>query len=1192
MKTPASADGHGASALLPRSTGLCRYLLLFVAAFASLSLGFAQNGSGSVEGRVKNSVTGEYLNNVRVAVKGTNQEAFTDESGLYRLDNVPAGDVTLQVFFTGLDPQETGVTITATQPATHDFALTSRSRYGADGETVKLDQFVVQSTRETNAAAIATHEQRFSPNIVSVVSTDEFGTIVDRNPGEFLKMLPGVDVEYFANNITGVSVRGLGSVNTEISFDGMPTASANAETVGRGFEIQYASAADIARVEVRKLPLPEDSANALGGLINMVRRSAFERSKRDISYRMFFQSDGEELTLKDMQGPKDRTRARWRPNWEVSWIEPVNKNLGFAVTVGQNDTLVNTHWSTFGWNLGRTGTNDRNPAAKAIRDAGGTSDTLASIYFPAMQNPLNHDAPKMQGKDYASARVDWRPMPQLTLGWSLSFTNGWVQNSDDVRFRWNGAGSGSGDVATFVGIGKDPRTGITYSDYTTVGRLGGGQVQFESPLWRDVRSRTVSTGLEGKWHSRDGLWTANANAGISRGTYKYFDTEHGFFNSTSVDNVTGLNNIPHTGVGVGSGNPVPLTLTFGGAENYWAPLTISAVASADYTAAGNNYKAGDPIDWWKSAVQRIGGARARPGNSADTITAAKFFLKRDFVTDNPFSVQVGMFASNEYKWRRYQYYAWQFVGADGVAGTADDSASLIAADALKPQRDAVYDYPAIERISMTKLYQLYQQHSAWFRPDTDRSARLNVSNNAAYDLEETNIAPYAQADWRLFHNRLRFTGGVRYEKSTARAHGLLIDADAAYMKYADGSIVHLGDRDASGQAMVVNRGSSSAVNYQLVNAPNILPATRPGGSDSTANRSPILLPAVQAAGNALRAAGLTGDSSQDLGRGSAAYTDLVYHDKAAYAEGGNDNYFPSLHSTFSITENLQLQAGYARTQARNRFDRTVIPNNQIDDSVQSNGAIGIINVRNPDLKPWVADNFETRLSYYTNSGGSFGLGVYRKNISNYQVSDDSEILTADDIAKKQVRFLDGSVIAIPDSWGLGVENIGYDVNVYYNNGSARLDGAEFEFRQKLDPFVPQWARGFSFRGTSAYNNLKGQPGGGDLSGVRDWRHTASLGFSRRRFSMNVNYTMNGQQVNSIVNSNGFSAQQVTVPQNMVDFNVQIRLTRSFNLHLSGRNVTNELRARENQYKQSPKFTWLNSSNTFGVVYAIGVEGSF
>ena len=56
---------------------------------------------------------------------------------------------------------------------------------------------------------IAVNEQRVSRTQKSVISADQFGTIVDSNPGELLKWLPGVSVEYFANNIVGVSVRGV-----------------------------------------------------------------------------------------------------------------------------------------------------------------------------------------------------------------------------------------------------------------------------------------------------------------------------------------------------------------------------------------------------------------------------------------------------------------------------------------------------------------------------------------------------------------------------------------------------------------------------------------------------------------------------------------------------------------------------------------------------------------------------------------------------------------------------------------------------------------------------------------------------------------------------------------------------------------------------------------------------------------------
>jgi hypothetical protein len=55
---------------------------------------------------VNNAATGANLNNARVAVKGTNLVAFTDESGTFQLNGVPSGSVSLRVFFTGLDEQE------------------------------------------------------------------------------------------------------------------------------------------------------------------------------------------------------------------------------------------------------------------------------------------------------------------------------------------------------------------------------------------------------------------------------------------------------------------------------------------------------------------------------------------------------------------------------------------------------------------------------------------------------------------------------------------------------------------------------------------------------------------------------------------------------------------------------------------------------------------------------------------------------------------------------------------------------------------------------------------------------------------------------------------------------------------------------------------------------------------------------
>ncbi len=1116
--------------------------------------------AGAIEGRVQNVATGANLNNARVAVKGTNLVTFTDEAGNFRLNGVPGGPITLRVFFTGFDEQEIAVTVAPGQTATQEVGLKSKSLYGAQDGTVKLDAFSVQSTRETSASAIAVNEQRFAGNITSVVSTDEFGTMVDSNPGEFLKYLPGIDVEYFANNITGVSVRGLGANNTEMNFDGMAFASMNAEAVGRGFEVQFATMSDIARAEIRKLPLPEDSSNAIGGTINLVRRSAFEYSKRQIRYQALFRSDGEELTFKDMDGPKDRGVPRWRPNWQVSWTEPVTKNFGFSFAIGQEDTVVNTHWSLPRWNFG-SAANDT-AAANAIA-AGQPVPTVPSNFNPAMNNTLNHNAPLQQGKNYASVRLDWRPQRALTLGWSLSGNEGWKQVADDIRYVWHPSATGSGNVSR-------------YKDATrTRGRPGGGSARQESPLWRDIYNPGISTVLDARW--KQGPWEVTGRAGWSVSRYQYYDTEHGFFNSTSVSGLTGLNHVPETGVGFGTANPIPLTLDF--QHDYWGPKKIDAWTTATGAASTNMSDFTRPVDWGSHDVTRIGGARARPGASKEIVTATKWFAKRHFNFAHPVSLQLGFDWSERFRNRRYDSHAWRFVGADGIPNSPDDTTAHMAADNLPRRPDSEYGYPGTARISMSKLYGVFQKNPGWFRYDAERSARLTLTQNSAYDLTETIKAPYAQFDWRLMGNRLRLTGGVRYEKSEARARGLLTDNSAAYMKYADGSTVHLNDRDGAGNVLVVNRGTANAVNYQLAFAPTVLPIVRSG--------APIFTPAIQAAGNADRVAGKTTDTATNLGRASLAFTNAVYKAKGATNEGENANYFPSLHTSYNITENLVLQAGYAKTQGRINFQDALIPNNSISDDIittgDAAGALGRITIQNPDLDPWTADNFEARISYYNRSGGVIGFGAFRKNVRNFQPQFDTPALNAQEIAAAAQQF--------PDA-GIGPEHEGYSLRYRINSGSARLDGAEFEVRQSLNAFLPVWGRGFNVSGTTSYLNRKGQ-NGNELGVNRAWTNSANLHYRNRKFSGRFGYRMNGLQIeNPRITSNAFVGRQVREAQHLIDINFEYSISKWARLFVSGQNMLNGLRVTEQRYAERPGANSLATSNSLGRTFTVGVTGEF
>lgn len=84
-----------------------RLTCLLVAGHAAFAQGPGPSlPPGRIVGRVQNAATGQYLNNARVSIQGTDLSAFTDQTGTYRLANVPGGQVVLDVFHTGLDAQQ------------------------------------------------------------------------------------------------------------------------------------------------------------------------------------------------------------------------------------------------------------------------------------------------------------------------------------------------------------------------------------------------------------------------------------------------------------------------------------------------------------------------------------------------------------------------------------------------------------------------------------------------------------------------------------------------------------------------------------------------------------------------------------------------------------------------------------------------------------------------------------------------------------------------------------------------------------------------------------------------------------------------------------------------------------------------------------------------------------------------------
>jgi hypothetical protein len=70
-----------------------RWPMFIAVAFAWLATAlFAQaQGTGTIQGRVYNPATKEYVNNAEVRLEGTGQITYSESDGSFRFANVPAG---------------------------------------------------------------------------------------------------------------------------------------------------------------------------------------------------------------------------------------------------------------------------------------------------------------------------------------------------------------------------------------------------------------------------------------------------------------------------------------------------------------------------------------------------------------------------------------------------------------------------------------------------------------------------------------------------------------------------------------------------------------------------------------------------------------------------------------------------------------------------------------------------------------------------------------------------------------------------------------------------------------------------------------------------------------------------------------------------------------------------------------------
>ena len=588
----------------------------FAALTITLSgLGVMTASAATITGTVLNKNTQRYLERATVQVEGTEVQALTFPDGTYRITGLAAGTYSLVTNYTGLDAQTKSVTVGADETVKADFELTS--------DVYELNKLTVTSSLEGTAYAI--NQQRRAESARSVTSMDAFTDQSTGNPGEFLRNISGVQMDYSQNEPNRIRVRGQDPVLTSVTMDGNDIASAASSGTTRNLEVDQLSMAAIESVEVYKAGIPSMSANAIGGAVNFTTKSAFDQKGRRASLQLGVLTDSHDFFSRYV-GPGHNNSGRELSAWPVGRVTYsnsfLNNRLGIVASFGRDQSNMlgsSTTQTTYFYNPPADATIPYTPENTTLRRG---------------QLLINPNRQLRTRTDY-SLNADFRLTDEITVFLKNTLTK---YHSSNRNHSFNLTPTNS--LAAFT-------ADSTLDQYTTTnGRADQGASVFD----KYTTSWQINPGLKFK----SGNWKAELIGAVSKSINHYYNDTN--FGALSIWTAPGLGWTAVTP----RDNEVPTSFNQTSGPSVY-DLNNYFPNQGNLATTGGEHRS-----------DHGGMVTSNIRLSQETRWTGRLDVQRDFQLSFPFYLKAGL-SYNELIRDRYNTpKRWYWLGDDGVAGTADD----------------------------------------------------------------------------------------------------------------------------------------------------------------------------------------------------------------------------------------------------------------------------------------------------------------------------------------------------------------------------------------------------------------------------------------------------------------------------------------------------------------------------------------
>ena len=658
-------------------------------------------GTGTITGRILNEATGQYLSNAEITIVGTNLVVNSEDGGYYRVLDVPAGEARISVNYSGLDPITASVIVAAGQTVTRDFGLTSKSY---DKDIIKLGEFVVTGEKEGQAKAIM--DQRTAANMKTVMAADAFGDVSEGNLGEFLKLMPGVIIDYNEADAKFVRIRGMDPKYASVLMDGasVATGSSSDLSTNRAFDFEQLSVASVESIEISKTPRASDSGSAVAGVVNVHSKGALDTKGRRITYQVSGAMNSLDMTLGKTPGWKDGKTYKVMPNASFDYSD-----VFFGGKLG---VLA-------GFNYSYTFSEQKAETASFV--AGDTNPDNNATEIRRISSFAYRDSPKPTTRKNFHTRFDYKF--NLGDGSTLWTTAKVDYNTYNGKFFSRDLGFSFTTPDTTQPISYTTET--TTATGATVNPNGGGGATDKHGTTTTVTALAEYT---------KGAFKANLIGQYSKASNYYSDLSEGLFWNMGATMIA----------------PIELRFDRGGPMD--PGLYITQLAGADWRNLANYYMSSPPTTKRYNRSQEYTGKDDMSYSLPNLAT--------------PIKLNFGLAVNESIRRndRPINGLAYTLLGADGVAKTADDSPALYAEPYYRMNfgwGGNVDDMTNVDRFGLARL--LSSQPTWWQYPNFNTGELQVMLQNHTYFKEQINAA-YVEPLIKI-GKKLQLAPGVRYEFS-------------------------------------------------------------------------------------------------------------------------------------------------------------------------------------------------------------------------------------------------------------------------------------------------------------------------------------------------------------------------------------------------------------------------------------------